>query len=267
MHRWIPVCLIVFISTGLWADEQTFWAKKAQNPLSDLIKYPIIARFDFGYGHKDAVNSTTSLRPSMVADVSKHWNLVNRLDLSFKYQPGRTLGEKDSFGMGDTTYEGFFTPSNDWKIDWGIGPAFQIPTATDPQLGTRKWSAGAATAVNTEAGPFVFGLRARHLWSFAGKDDRPDVNRTAVEYWLYANLGNGWWIGTSPVNMADWETSSEDRWTVPLGGGFGKVVRQRIPINLKLEAYSFAELPNDLADWSVMFSLEYLLPENALFKR
>lgn len=267
MLRGVIVVLIFLSCIRAPADELTHWAKKAQNPLANVMKYPIETRLDLGYGKKDAVNYTTSLRPSMVSDISKGWYFVNRLDLPTKYQPGRSEGEKDSWGLGDTSYEGFFTPSRFKKYSLGLGPAFQIPTATDPQLGTKKWSAGLTAAGNAETGPLVFGLRANHLWSFAGQDSRPDVNRTALEYWLYANLGNGWWIGTSPVNMADWEASSAERWTVPLGGGFGKVVGRRIPLNLKLEAYTFAEIPNDLADWSIMFSLEYLLPENALFKR
>ncbi|WP_322609040.1 hypothetical protein [Pontiella agarivorans] len=249
------------------ADELTHWAKQAQNPLADLIRIPAETRLDFGYGHKGAVNWTTALTPSMVSRISTDWNLVNRLNIPFKYQPGRTPGEKDSFGLGDILYESLYTPFGSRKISLGAGPAFQIPSGTDPQLGTRKWSAGLAAAVNAETGPLVFGLRANQLWSFAGDNHRPDVNQTRVEYWFYANLGNGWWIGTSPVNTINWEASSDKRWTVPIGGGFGKIIDGRLPLNLKLEAYSFAEIPDDLSDGSLFFTIEYLIPENALFKR
>ena len=255
------------LTLSVQADELTHWAKQAQTPFADLIKFPIATRFDFDYGHKDAVNYATALQPSMVSDLSKDWNMVNRIDLPFKYQPGRTDGEKDSFGMGDITYEHLFTPSNLRKFDIGMGYTLQIPTATDNQIGTKKWSAGLAAAVNLEAGAFLAGARANHLWSFAGKDRRADVNRTLIEYWLYANLGNGWWVGTSPVNTANWEAPSDEIWTIPVGGGFGKVFDGTLPLNFKLEAYSYSEIPNDLADWSVLFTIEYLIPENALFKK
>ena len=263
------IIYIAALAAGLTvtADENTYWAKQAQNPLADIIKLPAETRFDFGYGHKDAVNWTTALQPSMVSGFSENWNLVNRMNIPFKYQPGRTEGEKDSFGMGDVTYESYFTPSRLKRFRLGLGPTFQIPTATDNQIGTKKWSAGLAAAANGEISFLVTGVRANHLWSFAGKDSREDVNRTVLEYWLYANLGNGWWIGTSPVNIANWEADSENIWTVPVGGGFGKVLNGRLPLNMKIEAYSYAEIPDDLADWSLYLTLEYLVPENALFKR
>lgn len=259
---------VALLAAGiLSADENTHWARQAQNPFSDVIKLPAETRFDFGYGHKDAVNWTTALKPSMVSDLSDEWNIVNRLQIPFKYQPGRTEGEKDSFGLGDVTYESFFAPARFRKFNLGLGPAFQIPTATDNQIGTKKWSAGLAAASHIEMDFLSAGARANHLWSFAGKDHREEVNRTTLEYWLYANLGNGWWIGTSPVNSANWEAESGNIWTVPIGGGAGKIIGGRLPLNLKLEAYTYTEIPDDLADWSLLFTVEYLIPEHALFKR
>ncbi len=258
--------LAVLAALAVPADEQAYWARQAQNPLADVLKYPVQTQLDFRYGHKDSANFAAVLQPSMSSGLSEKWRLVSRLDLPLHYQPGRTAGEKDSFGLGDTTYEGLITPVSSGPLALGFGPVLQLPSATDPQLGTQQWSAGPAAAAHYAAGPFSGGVRINHLWSFAGKNDRAGVNRTEIEYWLYANLGSGWWIGTSPVNSADWDAASDARWTVPVGGGFGKVVGRRIPLNLKFEAYSYAEVPNDLADWTFLFTLEYLLPENALFK-
>lgn len=259
----------IFLFCGAAMGEvQSDWAKIAQNPMADIIRMPVENHFDFGYGHKDQVKYSCVYNPSMVAELSVHWNIVNRLHLPFVYQPGTVSGEKDSFGIGDTTYESFFGPTGDRTFYWGFGPAFQIPTATDNQLGTRKWSTGLAGTGTLVKGPIVAGVRANHLWSFAGKDDRPDVNRSTVEYYLYANLGQGWWVGTSPVNIADWEAASGEEWTIPVGGGFGKVVMNgRIPINLKLEAYSYTRAPPDSADWLLMLGIELLLSEENLFKQ
>jgi len=40
-------------------------------------------------------------------------------------------GAGDEFGLGDTTYQAFFSPREAGKIIWGAGPAFIIPTNTD----------------------------------------------------------------------------------------------------------------------------------------
>ncbi|MDF7798433.1 hypothetical protein P4C99_03115 [Pontiellaceae bacterium B1224] len=249
------------------ADEQTYWAEQNQNTFADLIKLPVVNQFDTDYGHKAAVKYTLAFQPSMVSEFSKGWNIVNRLNVPFIYQPGRTQGEKDSHGLGNIVYESFIGPSNGRNVFWGIGPTFQIPTQTDKHLGSTKWSAGIAGAVSFVKGPIVAGARINQLWSFAGSNASGDMNQTTIEYFVYANLGSGWWIGTSPINVANWESSSDERWTIPLGGGFGKVVGKRLPVNLKLEAYSYAEAPPGAGDWTVLLGVDFLIPESSLFKR
>ncbi|MDH3982216.1 MAG: hypothetical protein OES84_04865, partial [Kiritimatiellaceae bacterium] len=259
--------LMLFTCFAL-ASERSDEATIAQNPMADIMKLEIENRFDFGYGHKDGIKFIQTYRPSMVAGFSKHWNIINRIDLPFIYQPGTVPGEKDSFGLGDTTYESFIGSSKARTIFLGFGPAFQIPTATDNQIGTRKWSTGLSANGTLVKGPMVAGLRANHLWSVAGDDNRPDVNMTTIEYYLYANLGHGWWIGTSPACTANWEADSGEQWILPLGGGIGKIIKpNRVPINLKLEAYTYSEAPANQADWSLMLSFEFLFDESSLFKK
>ncbi len=250
------------------SDELSDWTMRAQNPMADILKLPIENLFDFDSGHKTATTYILDFKPSMPSDISDDWILINRLDIPFFYQPGRVPEEKDSFGLGDTIYESFLGPSGERTVYWGIGPAFQIPTATDNQLGSKKWSAGLSGAGSIVKGPVIAGIRANHLWSFAGKDERPDINQSTIEYFAYVNFRNGWSIGTSPVNTANWEAGSSDIWTILLGGGIGKTVMNgRMPINMKLEAYHYLESPSNTAEWSAIFSLELLLPENIFFKR
>ena len=261
-----PGLLGLLLCCAVAAEEPSDWAKIAQNPMADIIKMPIENHFDFGYGHKDQVRYRMQYKPSMVSGLSEHWNMVNRLDIPFVYQPGTVPGEKDSFGFGDTTYESFYGPAGERVFYWGFGPAFQIPTATDNQLGNKKWSAGIGGTGTLVKGPLVAGVRANHLWSFAGDKNRPDVNLTTIEYYLYANLGNGWWIGTSPVNTVDWE--ADEAWTIPLGGGFGKVITNgRRPVSLSLEAYTDPEAPQYEADWSLMLNIEFLFTPDSLLKQ
>ncbi len=264
--KFIHALLCCLAATGpVQAKEPADWAGMAQNPLADVMKLSVDNRFD--QGNTGRTKYTLGLQPSFVSNFSKHWKMVNRLDLPIIYQPGIAPGENDSFGLGDTTYESFYAPVGQQIFHWGAGPAFQVPTATDNPLGTKKWSAGLAGAGLLAKGPLVAGLRANHLWSFAGKSDRPDVNLSTIEYFAYLNLGRGWWLGTDPVNTANWEAPQEERWTVPVGGGFGKVVmRGRQPVNLKLEAYSFVEAPSTGPDWTVLFGIQLLFPDNLLFK-
>jgi len=62
---------------------------------------------------------------------------------------------------------------------WAAGPVLQIPTATDDLLGEEKWSAGPSAVLLKQDGPWSHGALLNHVWSFAGENDRTDVNRTS----------------------------------------------------------------------------------------
>lgn len=64
---------------------------------------------------------------------------------------------------------------------WGVGPAFLFPTASDDVLGSEKWGAGPSAVVLTVRGPWVCGAIINQIGSFAGDDDRDDVNQTGEE--------------------------------------------------------------------------------------
>ena len=42
---------------------------------------------------------------------------------------------------------------------------------------------------------------------------------------LNYNLPKGWYLTTSPVITANWEARSDNRWTVPIGGGIGRIFK------------------------------------------
>ena len=37
------------------------------------------------------------------------------------------------------------------------------------------------------------------------------------------NLQKGWYLSSAPIITANWEADSGDQWTVPVGGGAGKL--------------------------------------------
>ncbi len=187
-------------------------------------------------------------------------NLVNRLIMPVMYQPmGRDDGE---FGLGDFQYTMFFSPADSSKVTWGVGPAFLIPTATDKVLGTGKWSAGPSAVVLTMPGHWVLGALAQNLWSFAGDNDRPDVNSLLIQPFINYNLKGGWYLNFAPIITANWKADGGDRWTVPVGGGGGKIFHiGKQPMNATLGAYYNVVKPDGAADWNVRFQLQFMFPK------
>jgi hypothetical protein len=249
------------------ASEVNHAAERIQNPMADAIKIPLENQFDQNVGHKGATQYTFGLKPSMASGAAPGWIGIHRLNIPFIYQPGLVSGEKDSFGLGDIQYESFYGPAGLHTFYWGIGPLFEVPTATDNQLGSRKWSAGLGGTGSIVKGPLVAGARVNHLWSFAGSGSY-HVRRSTIEYFAYLNFAHGWFIGTSPVNVADWEANSDDRWIVPIGGGIGKVfANDRHATVFKLDGYHYAEKPASGAEWLLLFEIQFLFDEGSFIEQ
>jgi hypothetical protein len=77
-----------------------------------------------------------------------------------------------------------------------------------------------------------------NVWSFAGDSDRRGVKQMLLQPFVNHNLPGGWYVNSVPIITADWEADSDDRWTVPLGAGVGKIVRiGKLPANAQLGGY------------------------------
>ena len=111
-------------------------------------------------------------------------------------------------------------------------------------------------------GPWVFGALVNNLWSFAGEDDRADVNQMLIQPFVNYNLPGGAYLTTAPIMTANWEAESDNRWTVPLGIGAGKIFTiGKQPINSSLHFYYNVEKPDAGADWSLRFQVQLLFPK------
>lgn len=61
---------------------------------------------------------------------------------------------------------------------------------------------------------------------------------------------------------ANSEADSGDRWTVPIGGGAGRVLRiGQQSVNTTLQAYHNVEKPELGPDWSLRFAVSFLFPK------
>ncbi len=101
-----------------------------------------------------------------------------------------------------------------------------------------------------------------NVWSFAGDSTRPSVNQLLVQPSINYNLPDGWFLTSGPEVTADWKAPSRDRWTVPIGGGVGKVVQiAQQSLNIQGEAYYNVERPAGAAVWTFTFTLQLLFPK------
>jgi hypothetical protein len=239
-----------------------------QNPISSLISLPF--KFTFDYGAPDGEASFLNIQP-VVPITFGNWNLVNRAIIPLIHTTGEVAGtpgipnpiEGDgATGLGDINYSLFFSPVKYGKFIWGIGPSITLPTATDSELGSEKWSAGPTGVILFQPKWGTFGMLARHLGSFAGDSDRKNINQSLFEPFVNYNLPNGWYLISDIIITANWDLDSSDIWTVPLGGGVGKLFKiGEQAINARTEAYYNVEKPDGAPDWQWGFTVQFLFPK------
>jgi hypothetical protein len=77
------------------------------------------------------------------------------------------------------------------------------------------------------------------------------------------NFEGGWYATTSPLITANWEADSSDTWTIPIGGGFGRVFRVgKLPLNASVQSFYNLEEPDNIGpEWSLRFQLQFLFPK------
>ncbi len=62
--------------------------------------------------------------------------------------------------------------------------------------------------------------------------------------------------------IANWEADSDNRWTVPFGGGVGKIFSiGKQPINASATAYYNVEKQDFEADWQMRLRVQFLFPK------
>jgi hypothetical protein len=207
------------------ADVATELAKKTQNPVSDLISVPFENNANFNAGPDDKVLNVLNIKPVVPIKLNDEWNLINRAIIPVISQPGvdgTSIGRKN--GVGDITYEGFFSPNpKPGGLIWGVGPQIQIPTHTNSRLGNQRWAAGPNMVVLDLGKKVVKGFLLSQIWDVTNSKDE-DISFMTFQPFYNYNFGKGWYAVANPVITADWEADGSDQWTVPIGGGVGRVM-------------------------------------------
>ena len=253
--------LIVSAGQVLASSEEDL-AKAAQNPIANLISLPFQNNTNFGTGPTDRNQNVLNIQPVLPFTLSKDWNLITRTILPVISQPLADGGRKN--GIGDTLFTAFFSPKDSGKITWGLGPAVLIPTSSDDALGAADWGAGLSAVFLGMPGNWVVGSLFSNVWS--EKEDNQDrsTNVFTWQYFINYNIpdSGGLYLTTAPVITANWEADSGNQWTVPFGGGVGKIFTiGKQPVNGQISAYYNAEKPEFGPDWQLRLQLQFLFPK------
>ena len=247
-------------ATPAETDKTEELAKLAQNPVGNLISVPVQWNMGFGAGPTKTYQSTLNIQPVIPISINEDWNIITRTIQPVDSWP--TAGSNHVAGIGDTTFTAFLSPGRPGKFIWGVGPAFLFPTASSPELGSGQWGIGPSLVGLYMGKDIVAGALINNIWSVGGWSDKT-VNFMTLQPFFNYNFKGGWYLTTSPIITANWAAdSSRDVWTVPIGGGFGKIIHAgKLPINLSAQAFYNVATPQYGADWSIRLQCQLLFPK------
>jgi hypothetical protein len=151
-------------------------AKRSQNPVADLISAPFENNINYNAGPRNKTDNILTFKPVYPVAISGDWNLINRFLVPTVSRAGRSPGEGREVGLGDITYQGFFSPRKVGKAVWGIGPTFVARTGTG-DLSSDQWSIGPSAVVLMTPGKWVVGALVSNVWSFAGDSGAKNVSQ------------------------------------------------------------------------------------------
>ena len=236
--------------------------KDVQNPVASLILVPLQNNNNFDSGPFNRTQNVFNIQPVIPVNISSYWKVIVRIVQPLVWLPSPNQNTGGEYGLGDMAPDFFFAPRHPGKLMWGIGPAFAIPTATDHVLGQGKFSMGPSAVVLVQPGKWTIVNLVNNVWSVAGSGSRPSVNQMLDQYFITRNLNKGWYVTSAPIITANWNASRGNVWTVPFGGGVGRVQKLgNQPVNWKVEFFGDAVHPQGGSSWSMRLTLALLYPK------
>jgi len=200
-------------------------AKQLANPIAALISVPFQLNYDQSIGPQDEGQRwLLNVQPVIPISLNADWNVVSRTIVPLVAQQDIFHGAGSQSGSGDIVQSLFFSPKAPTAGGWilGVGPVFLLPTGSDDLLTTDKWGAGPTAIALKQQGPWTYGALANHIWSFAGEEDRGDVNATFIQPFLSYTTPAAWTFTLMTESTYDWEN---EQWSVPILGLVSKVTR------------------------------------------
>ena len=250
-------------------------AKQAQNPIASLISLPFQNNTNFNMGPNDRNQNVLNIQPVIPVNLGAV-NLITRTIVPVVYRPDLVAEAGGTAGIGDINATFFLSPSAPSPVTWAIGPSLHLPTATDDALGSGRWSVGPSVIALAMPSNWVIGVLVSNVWSIGGDQDEADVNSFLLQPIINYNLANQWYLTSVPVITANWNAAEGNTWTVPVGGGFGKIFRiGSQAVNGSFQAFYNVEHPGlsiqppigglpiestTDAVWTLRFQLQLLFP-------
>ncbi len=253
---------------------------QAQNPLTPLWGVINENYNNFSMGPLQKTQNIVVVEPVFPLKLTPDWNLVTRWNTPITSMPrlaepmgpipgiGYFPGIGPEFGLSNMNPQFFFTPAHPGSFTFAVGPSLWLPTATDKTLGINKWGGGPVVVGLTTQGPLLAGFLAQNVWAGTTGTSATfqRVNALTIMPFVFYNFPGGWFVTYRPLITADWTVDAHNRWTVPIGGGFGRVFPVgNMVMDIHAQAFYNGLTPpaagmTNVGKWTAMLVVHFLFP-------
>ena len=238
-------------------------AKIAQNPVGNLISVPFQENAYFNVGPLNGTQNVLNIQPVIPISVNEDWNIITRTILPIVSLPAFAPGQGNTSGIGDVQVTAFLSPANPGNWIWGAGVVTQLPTHSNQLLGNDNVGFGPAFVIlHLEHGsPWVYGALLNNIWS-SNNATAPSYNNGLIQPFLNFNFESGMYLTSSPIITVNWQARGSQQWTVPMGGGAGKIFKiGRLPVNMQIGAYYTLVRPDFAPNWAFRAQVQLMFPK------
>lgn len=235
------IILVISISAVTFGQKNTEpsaqkLADKLSNPVSNIISVPFQNNTVWGIGPNNGSQNILNFQPVIPLKITKGISMINRLVLPIISQFNVTgLGESQN-ALGDLQYSIFIAPKS--SFIWGIGPIFNIPTATNFNTGSGKFCIGPTGVFVYKKTGLTIGFLVNQFWSVGGNPDRSNQTQAYLQPFFSHSWKSGGGVSLTGELTQNWKIKRTQSYINIMFQGitrFGKlpvqlVVGPRIPI-------------------------------------
>lgn len=234
-------------------------AAASQNPIADLASLPLQLNLQYGVGPSEGFSPLLNVQPVIPVRLSRRLLLINRAILPLLSLPRPA----NVTGIGDLSLSWFLSPPSIGPVTLGLGPNVVLPTASALPLGTGRLFAGATGVVVIATGPIVAGTLLSQTYSLPRRQEEEFLQQSLIQPFLSWNGVDGWFLNSSPVVLASSMGAENAQWTIPVGGGAGRVFRVfGATVSTQFGAYWNVFAPTGGPSWTLRTSFALLFPLN-----
>jgi hypothetical protein len=236
-------------------------AKKLSNPVASLISVPLQFNSNDGYGDGSGQQSYVNIQPVIPISISPDWNVISRTILPLVEQEDLVFGSGKQRGVGNILQSFFFSPKLPTAngLIWGVGPVFQIPTATD-DIAPDQWGAGITGVALKQSGPWTVGGLANHVWSVSGNNEYGDLSASFLQPFVAYTTPKATSFTLNSESTYNWTT---EQWSVPINFLVAQIVKLgKQPVQLGLGTRYWVEAPEGGPEgWGLRAQVTFLFPK------